>query len=54
MTVVGKMQIGASSFGADGEEAQKYIDFAVSSEGQAVFRNPGYLVDAGEVSKYWY
>lgn len=53
ITGVGKMQIALSVFSKDRKSAQKFIDFATSSEGKAIFQKHGYIVDAERVKKYY-
>jgi len=53
ITGVGKMQIALSVFGKDRKSAQKFIDFATSAQGKAIFQKHGYMVDAEGVKKYY-
>ncbi len=53
LTGIGEMQVAVSTYSQDKTSAQKFIDFITSAEGKAVFKRLGYLVDTGEVEKYW-
>ena len=54
LTGIGEMQIAVSAYSNYGKSAQQFIDFATSEKGRAVFKKFGYIVDAGEVKKYWH
>ncbi len=53
LTGVGEMQAAVSVYCVDKKSAQQFLDFITSTDGQAVFSQLGYLVDAGEVKQYW-
>jgi molybdate transport system substrate-binding protein len=54
LTGIGEMQAAVSVYSTDKKSAQQFLDFITSADGQAVFRQVGYLVDAGEVEQYWH
>jgi len=53
LTGIGEMQAAVSTYSNHIELAQKYIEYMTSTEGKAVFKKHGYLVDAEEVKQYW-
>lgn len=53
LTGIGVMQIAVSAYSRDNKLAQQFVNFAISSEGKAIFKTYGYLVEAEEVKRYW-
>jgi molybdate transport system substrate-binding protein len=41
-----------STFAADNDSAQKFIDFLVSAEGQAIFKKWGYISNEGDARRF--
>ncbi|MFC1901831.1 molybdate ABC transporter substrate-binding protein [Chloroflexota bacterium] len=54
LTGIGEMQAAVSAYSQDKKAAQRFMDFITSAEGKTVFKQLGYLVDAGEVKEYWH
>ena len=52
LTGIGEMQAAVSSYADNLEAARRFVDFLTSPEGQEVFGELGYLVEAAEVAKY--
>jgi molybdate transport system substrate-binding protein len=53
LTGIGEMQIAVTAYCRDTDAARAFIDFITSAEGQAVFEQLGYLVNAEDVKEYW-
>jgi len=53
LTGIAEMQIAVSVYSQNPETAQMFVDFIASAEGNAVFKEHGYIVDEEEVNKYW-
>ena len=54
LTGIGEMQAAVSTYSQDRKSAQQFIDFMISADGENIFRNLGYFVDAEEVKQYWH
>jgi molybdate transport system substrate-binding protein len=54
LTGIGKMQIAVSAYSGDRKMAQRFVDFAASSEGKKIFKQYGYIVEAEEVKRFWH
>jgi molybdate transport system substrate-binding protein len=54
LTGIGEMQIAVSAYCRDEKLARRFIDYVVSENGQGIFKNHGYFISAGEVSRYWH
>ena len=53
LTGIGVMQIAVSAYSRDNKLAQQFVDFTTSSEGKAIFKRHGYVVEAEELKRYW-
>lgn len=53
LTGIGEMQIAVSAYSEDTKLAQRFIDFATSDDGKALFRKHGYITDPEEAKQYW-
>jgi molybdate transport system substrate-binding protein len=53
LTGIGEMRIAVSAYSKKTKLAQQFVDFAASSEGKAIFKRHGYIVDTEEVKRYW-
>ncbi|MFC1968282.1 molybdate ABC transporter substrate-binding protein [Chloroflexota bacterium] len=54
LTGIGEMQVAISSYSKDSQSAKRFVDFATSDKGKAVFKKHGYIVEAEEMKKYWH
>jgi molybdate transport system substrate-binding protein len=54
LTGIGKMQIAITIYSSDAQRARRFVNFARSAEGKAIFKRCGYIVDAEEVKQYWH
>ena len=54
LTGIGEMQIAISAYSNNKEVAERFVDFAVSSESKAIFEKYGYIVNTEEVERYWH
>lgn len=52
LTGIGVMQIAVSAYSRDNKLAQQFVNFTTSSEGKAIFKRHGYVVEAEEVKRY--
>lgn len=53
LTGIGVMQIAVSAYSRDNKLTQQFVDFTTSSEGKAIFKRHGYVVEAEGVRRYW-
>lgn len=52
LTGIGKIQIAVTTYSERKKRAKQFIDFATSSEGKAVFKKCGYIVEVEELKQY--
>ena len=53
ITGIGEMQMAVSAYSKERALAQAFVDFSASSEGKAVFRKCGYIVEVEDLRRYW-
>lgn len=54
LTGIGEMQVAVSAYCQDQPSAEAFINFLTSPEGQAIFKDFGYITNAEEAGKYWW
>jgi len=54
LTGIGEMQIAVSKYSRSKKSALRFVDFVASSNGKAIFKKHGYIVDTDALKKYWH
>ncbi|HAX61937.1 MAG TPA: molybdate ABC transporter substrate-binding protein [Elusimicrobia bacterium] len=54
LTGIGEMQIAVSQYSRNKKLSEQFVDFAVSSEGKAIFKKHGYIIETNGLKKYWH
>ncbi len=53
VTAIGEIQAAVTTYSQESWTAQQFINFLASADGQAIFKQNGYIVDKSEADKYW-
>lgn len=53
ITGIGEIQAAVTTYSQESWTAQQFINFLASVDGQAIFKQNGYIVDKSEANKYW-
>ena len=54
LTGIGEMQIAVSKYSRNEKLARQFVDFVALSDGKAIFKKHGYIVDTDELKRYWH
>lgn len=53
VTGIGEIQAAVTTYSTESWTAQQFINFLASADGQAIFKQNGYIIDKNEADKYW-
>jgi molybdate transport system substrate-binding protein len=53
ITGIGEIQATVTTYSQESWTARQFVKFLASTDGQAIFKQNGYIVDKGEANKYW-